>query len=226
MPNKVKRDWLSPRESEFADLCEQWNIHLRNPEKIAQFHWDEDEIGEVLVAIKAFLTARAAFLADDSSANRSLKNVSMKRAKAAMRSFANTSIRFNRFMRESDKEVFGVVAKDNTYTPVSTPTSRAIIDSIKALGGFRVEIRFHDELTPTRKSIPYGYNGCLLNFVYLDERVTDFKALNHSALMTKSTYVLRLEPDSERKYLSCAARWQNDRGELGPWSDIGHVVIA
>jgi hypothetical protein len=44
--------------------------------------------------------------------------------------------------------------------------------------------------------------------------------------MTRAPYTLTLVPESEGAFLSCAARWQNDRGELGPWSDIEYVVIA
>jgi hypothetical protein len=33
-------------------------------------------------------------------------------------------------------------------------------------------------------------------------------------------------PEAEGRYLSCAARRQNGKGELGPWSDIEHLVIA
>jgi hypothetical protein len=44
--------------------------------------------------------------------------------------------------------------------------------------------------------------------------------------MTHSPFTLRLLPEAEGRYLSSAARWQNEKGELGPWSDIEHSVIA
>jgi len=30
----------------------------------------------------------------------------------------------------------------------------------------------------------------------------------------------------EGKFLFCAVRWQNEKGELGSWSKVQHVVIA
>jgi hypothetical protein len=35
-----------------------------------------------------------------------------------------------------------------------------------------------------------------------------------------------LPPEAEGEFLSCAARWQNEKAELGPWSGIQTVVIA
>lgn len=225
MSYHTRTDWLSRREADFVTLCEQWNIQLKSAEHIAQFKWDEDQVGEVLVAIKAFLTAHAAYRADNSTANRIAKDAAMKNAKRAMRAFANSSVRYNPNMRDADKKALGVPVRDPINTIIQAPATRAMIGELKALGGFRIEIRFHDEETPARKALPYGCNGCLLNYVYGDEPVTDYDALIKTELMTRSPYPLNLNPDSGHKYLSCATRWQNNRGELGPWSDIVTVFI-
>jgi hypothetical protein len=44
--------------------------------------------------------------------------------------------------------------------------------------------------------------------------------------MTHSPFIHTLPPDAQANFLSCAARWQNEKGELGPWSDIQHVVVG
>jgi hypothetical protein len=44
--------------------------------------------------------------------------------------------------------------------------------------------------------------------------------------MTHSPFTHTLPPEAQACYLSCATRWQNGKGELGPWSDIHHVVIG
>ncbi|MDR2071319.1 MAG: hypothetical protein LBP81_07905 [Treponema sp.] len=101
-----------------------------------------------------------------------------------------------------------------------------MISGLKALGGFRAEIRFQDENTPDSRVIPCGCNGCLLNYIWGPEKITDYTALAQTRLMTRTPFVLDLPPEAEGKFLSCAARWQNERGELGPWGEIQHIVIA
>ncbi|MDR3171453.1 MAG: hypothetical protein LBU17_07480 [Treponema sp.] len=78
----------------------------------------------------------------------------------------------------------------------------------------------------TRKAVPYGDNGCLLNFTWGLEKVTDYAALTQSKLMTRTLWPLTLPPEAEGNFLLCSTRWQNERGELGPWGEIQPVVIA
>jgi hypothetical protein len=54
----------------------------------------------------------------------------------------------------------------------------------------------------------------------------DYSALIQSKLMTRSPWTLSLPPEAEKSYLSCASRWQNEKGELGPWGEIQSVVVA
>jgi hypothetical protein len=110
------------------------------------------------------------------------------------------------------------------HTPELAPGF--FITNLKALGGFQVEIRFQDEAAPNSHAIPYGYNGCLLNYTVGTEKLTDYAALTQTKLMTHSPFVLTMPPEAEGNFLLCSTRWQNERGELGPWGEIQHVVIG
>ena len=116
--------------------------------------------------------------------------------------------------------------KDETKTPIEKPSTRALITDLKTLGGFQVEVRFQDEAAPDRHAVPYGCNGCLLNYMVGPEKEADYAALTQTKLMTRSPFVLALGPEAEGKFLTCAARWQSERGDLGPWGDMQHIVIA
>ena len=119
----------------------------------------------------------------------------------------------------------GLHAKDRVRTVIGAPSSRALITDIKALGGFRLEIRFQDEATPDTRAIPYGCNGCLLYYSWGAEKLLDYTVLKDTKLMTHNPFVLDLPPEAEGRFASCAVRWQNERGDLGPWSDIMHSAV-
>ena len=107
-----------------------------------------------------------------------------------------------------------------------SPETRALITGLRALGGFRVEIRFQDDASPGSQAIPYGCCGGLLNYTWGPEKITDYTALTQAVLMIRSPYVLDLPPEAEGKFLSCTVRWQNIRGKTGPVGKIHHSVIA
>jgi hypothetical protein len=97
---------------------------------------------------------------------------------------------------------------------------------LRAAGGYAVELRFQDEAAPDSTAIPYGMNGCLLNYVWGPEKIGDRALLKEAVLMTRSPYVLSLPPQAEGAFLSCCARWQNKTGRLGKPGDIRHIAVS
>jgi hypothetical protein len=169
--------------------------------------------------------AYAKTLGPHTSVDTEEKNDRRKTAEAFARQFVAQYLKFDPVTNE-DRTAMNLHNRDTTHTPVGKPATRALITDLKTLGGFRVEIRFQDEATPGSHAIPYGCNGCLLNYTWGPEKTTDYAALTQTRLMTRTPFVLDLPPEAEGKFLSCAVRWQNERGELGPWSEIMYVVIA
>ncbi|GHU02262.1 hypothetical protein FACS1894147_03770 [Spirochaetia bacterium] len=153
------------------------------------------------------------------------KNDQRKAAEGFVRPFVQQYLRFDPVTNE-DRTAMNLHNRDTTNTAIGVPASRSLIIDLRSLGGFQVEIRFQDEATPESHAIPYGDNGCLLNFTWGTEKVTDYAALTQTQLMTRSPYVLSLPPEAEAKFLTCAPRRQNERGKLGPWGDIQHIVIG
>lgn len=158
------------------------------------------------------------------SADTETKNDARAEAEAVVRPFVARYLKFDPVTNE-DRAAMRLHSRKKTRSRVAPPSTRPLITGLKALGGFQVEVRFQDEGAQRSRAIPYGCSGCLLYYVWGPEKITDYAALTHTLLMTRSPFVLPLPPDSERKFLSCAARWQNERGELGPWSEIQHTVI-
>jgi hypothetical protein len=153
------------------------------------------------------------------------KNDARKAAEAFVRPFMAQYLKFDPVTNE-DRTAMHLHNRDTVHTAIPVPATRAIITELKAKGGFQVEIRFQDEATPDSAAIPYGDNGCLLSFTWGPEKVADYAALTQTQLMTHNLWTLTLPPQAEGKFLSCATRWQNEKGDLGPWGEILHTVIA
>ena len=172
------------------------------------------------------LSSHNSYVADDSTARRITKDRAMKEAVAAMREFANPSIRFNKKMAAEYKIVFGIHEADREPTEGGEPQTRASVTDLKPLGGATVEIRFQDEDTPHSWAIPEGYNGCLLSYAYGAEKTADYGLLTKTALMTHHIWRLQLPPEAAGSWLSLAVRWQSRMGIKGRWSDILHIAVS
>jgi hypothetical protein len=153
------------------------------------------------------------------------KNNSRAKAEAMIRPFIIRYLNFDPVTNE-DRVAMGLHNKDLHHTPINPPATRPIITDLSGMGGYRVEVRFRDETTPDSRAIPYGDNGCLLNYTWGSERITDVSKLDQTTLMTRSPCTITFPPESQSFFLSCAPRWQNKKGELGPWGDIHYVVIG
>jgi hypothetical protein len=90
----MSNERLQLREPDLADVCQKGKTGLGDPANVTAFGWIQTAVAAALGPIDTFLTARAAYGENDFSRNRL--------AKEAMRDFANTSIRFNKLMKEED----------------------------------------------------------------------------------------------------------------------------
>jgi hypothetical protein len=85
-------------------------------------------------------------------------------------------------------------------------------------------IHFHDHGSE-KKAKPKGVHGAEAAWEILDTPPTDWSQLTHSVFDTNSPLVLTFNGDQRGKTLYFAMRWENTRGEKGPWSDIMSAII-
>ena len=220
------KDYIPNRDAEFDGWLD--NLTRYVDAKVTSGAWTHIPIGKV-TALKqhndAWHTAYVKTLGPHTAVDTEAKNDARKAAEGFVRLFVQQYLKFDPVTNE-DRTAMRVHNPDTTKTPIGKPATLALITDLKALGGFRVEIRFQNEATPDSHAIPYGCNGCLLNYTWGPEKAADYAALTQTRLMTHNPWTLELPPEAEGKFLSCAARWQNERGELGQWRDIQHIVIA
>jgi hypothetical protein len=143
-----------------------------------------------------------------------------------LRAFNREFIVNSRYVTDEQREELGCPVHDTTRTRIGTPKTVPLLTSLRAMSGHAVELRFQDETTPDTTAIPYGMNGCLLNYAWGPEKIDDPALLKETALMTHTPYTLTLPPAAEGSFLSCYVRWQNETGDLGKPSAIQHIVVS
>lgn len=220
------QDYIPPRDANF----DSWLTNLTDyvDEKVSAGAWTHIPADKVRALKQHRAEWHAAYVkmaGPHTPVDTRIKNDARKAATAFVRRFVAQYLRYDPVTNE-DRIAMNLHNRDTTYTRIGTPTTRILIPGLRALGGVQVEIHFHDDATPTRRAIPYGCIGGLLHYTAGGEKTRDYDALTHTRLMTRSPFTLSLPPETEGKFLSCAARWQNERGDLGRWGEIRHIVIA
>lgn len=188
-------------------------------------HIPPEKVTALRGSYTAWHTAFEACIGPHTAVETKAKNDLKAAAVSFIRPFVNQYLRYDPVSNE-DRVAMGIPNRDTTHTSIGAPTTRPVITELKALGGFQVRISFRDEPTPDSRALPYGMNGCLLNFTYGSSKVLEYAGLTQTKLLTRSPETISLPPEAEAAHFSCALRWQNERGEIGPWSEIQIVVVA
>jgi hypothetical protein len=89
----------------------------------------------------------------------------------------------------------------------------------------RIIIHFFERASNHKKGKPAGQHGAEIRWAILDTPPTRWDELIHSEIDTNSPFTLVFENDMRGKTLYFALRWENTRGEKGPWSEIKSAII-
>jgi hypothetical protein len=135
------------------------------------------------------------------------------------------TLKGSQFVTNNDLEAMGMPRRpEGGHTPVPPPlTLPALV--IKHPSKGIVEVHFHDEDTEN-KAKPHGVHGVELLYALLDHAPASLDELTRSAFDTHTPCRLTFGFEEVGKDLYIAARWENTRGEKGPWSDFYHTVLS
>jgi hypothetical protein len=89
----------------------------------------------------------------------------------------------------------------------------------------RLIIHFFEKGHRHKKAKPAGQHGAEIAWAILDAPPTKWSELIHSEIDTNSPFTLSFEHDLRGKTVYFALRWENTRGEKGPWSEIQSAII-
>lgn len=112
---------------------------------------------------------------------------------------------------------------DGTHTPIGVPDTppvfRIIIKGIR-----QVIIEFHFEGSSSR-GIPYGYHCAVINWGFFETAPASPDELLHSVDATRSPFTVPFKEEDRGKRVWFVLRWQNERGEQGPASEMVSAIV-
>jgi hypothetical protein len=86
-------------------------------------------------------------------------------------------------------------------------------------------VKFEFGESATSKAKLKDQHGVEIASVIADSKPLEIDDLNRSSFDTHTPMILSFKESERGKTLWYAARWENTRGEKGPWSEIFSVVI-
>jgi hypothetical protein len=105
------------------------------------------------------------------------------------------------------------------------PVDHTFVDlNVLPLGNLVINIAFENRDTGS-SVVPYYLTGVVIYYVTSDTPIVNQNQLSFSRLATHSPFELIFDPEQRGQTVYISGRWQNRRGELGPWSDIVSAII-
>jgi hypothetical protein len=157
------------------------------------------------------------------SADVLLKNECRDALKKVVRLYVKEYLEYNHLVTDENRKLMGLPIHDTipTPAPVSTTAPEA---EVKLPSPAVIEVHFKEAGSPNKRK-PKGQSGVEVASAILDEKPVDWEELIHSDFATRSPLRLTFKGADRGKTLYFALRWQNTRGEKGPWSEIINAII-
>jgi hypothetical protein len=201
-----------------------WKEGLEDTAAGTLFGWDRAVVLTVLATLNGFLEAWEAYREVDSSYNRTKKNELMAAAIHDMEMFADTSIRFNVKMSESDKNRFGIYARKKG-SRIEPPTTAPVLEPHAGTPG-QVVVPYR-VAGSKRRGKPAKTLGIKIHWDILDHEPKTREELTHVALDTDSPFYLNFGEEYRGMRIYMYGCWVIEREvEEGPPSEIVSCRIA
>lgn len=125
-------------------------------------------------------------------------------------------------LTDQDRNTLNLAQRSTTRTAVPVPDTKPIgqVDTSKRLVH---TISFTDEDGSAAK--PEGVRGCQV-WMKIGSPAVDPSELSFVATDTRSPYVNQFDGKDAGKSVYYWLRWENTRGEAGPWSDVVTATIT
>ena len=133
-----------------------------------------------------------------------------------------SNLRVNTRVIDEERMALGIVIPDRKPSPAPVPTTYPMV-TIDTSVIRRLGIHFRDSATNSLAK-PKGVHGAEIKWVVTDEKPT-IEALLHSSFDTRTPYIFEFDDTQRGKTVWMCLRWENTRGEKGPWGDMISAII-
>jgi hypothetical protein len=218
-------DWIPTREQDLVDLCQRWDAIFGESGKPAQYGWDTAECNKTQGKVVDFLSMRREYEGDKTAVKRMAKETAKNEAVAAMRDFANTSIRFNKKMTDADRLPLGIHPKDTVPTTHNPPSSQPDIVVENTRNRFEHKIKAINRETG-KNGKPDDAYGVRYAWQVGGEKPASGSSLPKTKFSRKASLIVDHSEADKGKSVYYAACYENAKGSPGPWSPIEEGVVG
>jgi hypothetical protein len=152
------------------------------------------------------------------------KNAALKKLKAGIRQLTKEYLISNHLITEEQLLQLGLPVHDTKPTPAQVAKEAPEVDVDTSVSE-QVTYLIYQKGAKNRQGKPDDQSGSELVWAILEAPPQDREELTHSEFTTTHTLLVRHKLKDRGKKVYASARWENTRGEKGPWSDIIETVI-
>ena len=146
------------------------------------------------------------------------KNEARKALEKAIRSFIKEYLAYNHVVSDADRDNLGLPVYKTTRTPIAAPTSvPEFMPDSSVIRRLTIHFRDNGSLSNAK---PAGVHGAEIRWGILDAAPPSIDALTHSAFDTRTPFTMEFDESDRGKSVYFCLRWENAKGEKGPWSEI------
>jgi hypothetical protein len=158
-----------------------------------------------------------------------LRNVARKSFEKEIRRIVKAYIINNPEVSENQLKLLDLPIHKKTRSKREAPYTRVTM-IIRALDSLRLIIQFHNQellsLEDSRKRRrPYGCIGAIIASAVLTSPPDSVNELTNQVLATRTPHILSFKSGQSGMKAYIAICWINEKGQIGPWSDIQVVTI-
>jgi hypothetical protein len=151
------------------------------------------------------------------------KNEAKEALTASLRTFIKGFLAYNPAVSDADKENMGLPLHDGTRTPAPVPATIPELELDSSIIR-QISVHFRDAGSDKRGK-PAHIHGVELRWALLDNPPQSVEDLTKSAFDTASPYTFTFDEPERGKALYICPRWENNKGDKGPWGEIMKAII-
>jgi hypothetical protein len=151
------------------------------------------------------------------------KNRARAAFEKALRDFIKAFLLYSPYVSDKDRDEMGLPIHDTKPTPVPVPTSFPEY-SVDTSTPLRLVMRFWDSATKQRAK-PKGVHGAEIRWEEREDAPAKAEDLANSDFATRTPRTFAFTGDNQGRKVYFCLRWENNKGEKGPWGAIVHAIV-
>ena len=217
----MSTDFIPRPDLIFLEWLKRLLIYLAT--KISSWGIPSSALNEVQTLQTAFQTAltQSENPATHTPVTVMAKNKAREALEAKLRLFLKAYVTYNLAVTDVDREAMQLPIHKKTHDNSPVATTWPVVQVIVAR---ERHLQFDFRGTEASKAKPDGQHGMELGG-HIGEKPANQYEMTLSYFDTNSPLIIEFREEDRGKTFWFAVRWENTRGEKGPWSDIMYAII-